>query len=199
MYLPSSNAPCLRPSSRSSGAFTLVELISTIVISSIICGSASMLLWNAAQQRSEIAARAELVDEGAAALEMLVRYFRDITQNECPGNPTPCLNGNAQVTSATPTEMHWGNYGVRQSGSELQMTADNGANWRALSADLSSLQFVYYNRLGQDLQTQVPPGNGPASMRRIVITLTLSRASQTVILRTGIYLRNFMNEVTSDP
>jgi hypothetical protein len=36
-------------------------------------------------------------------------------------------------------------------------------------------------------------------MRRIVLTLTLSRANQTAKIRTGIYLRNFMDEVTSDP
>ncbi|HUN81178.1 MAG TPA: prepilin-type N-terminal cleavage/methylation domain-containing protein [Phycisphaerae bacterium] len=195
----SSSAVSRRRSGRPSRAFTLIEMISTIVISSIVCGSACMLLWNAARQRSEIAARAELVDEGAAALEILVRYFRDITQNECPVNPTPCLNGNAQVTSATSTQVRWGNFGVRQSGSELQMTSDNGANWRTLCADLSSVQMTFFNRLGQDLQTQTAPGNGPTYMRRIVVTLTLSRAGQTVDLRTGTYLRNFMNEVTSDP
>lgn len=174
------------------GAFTLVELISTIVISSIVCGSAATLLWNAAQQRSEIAARGDLVDIGSVALERMVRHLRDITQNECIGNPTPCLNGNAQVSTAGAAQIRWGNYGFRQSGTELQMTTDNAANWYTLASDLSSLQLIYYDRLGATTTTA-------ASIRRITITLTLARANQTVALRTGLYLRNFMNEVTTDP
>jgi hypothetical protein len=169
-----------------------VELVSTIAISSIVCGSAATLLWNAAQQRSEVAARGDLVDIGSVGLERMVRHLRDITQNECSGNPTPCLNGNAQVSTATATQIRWGNYGFRQSGTELQMTSDNATNWYTLASDVTSLQLVYYDRLGAATTTA-------ASMRRISITLTLTRANQTVVLRTGLYLRNFMNEVTTDP
>ena len=187
-----------RRSSRAS-AFTLVEFVSTMVISVIMCGSAGSLLWDSAQQRSEIAARSELIDIGSAALERMVRSLRDITQDECPGGGTPCLNGNAQVSSATATQIRWGSNGIRLSGTEVQLTTNNAANWYTLAADATDLQLIYYNRTGQDLQTLSAPGNAASNMRRVSITLKLGRANQNVTLRTGLYLRNFMNEVTSDP
>ncbi|HUN82649.1 MAG TPA: hypothetical protein VMV81_14185 [Phycisphaerae bacterium] len=179
--------------------FTVMELVVSITVSVIICGAASALLWNAASQQAQVAARADMIDNGSAAMELMVRYLREITQNECPGNPTPCLNGNAQVTTATSTLIQWGSYGFRQNGTTLEMSTDNAASWHRLTTDLSTLQLTYFNRTGQDLSTQSSPGNLPANMRRIVIDLTLSRATQVVHLRTGLFLRNFMNEVNSDP
>lgn len=190
----------IRPSSFSRvSAFTLIELVVSISLSSVICGLAASLLWNASRQQSEISARSELTDGASAALEVMVRYLREIPQNECPGGATPCLNGHAQVTTATATQIRYGNNGFRQNGSNLEMTSNNAVNWYTLAGDVSSLQLTYYNRLGQDLAGLSNPCNDAQNMRRVVLTLTLSRSNQTATVRTGLFLRNFMNEVTSDP
>jgi prepilin-type N-terminal cleavage/methylation domain-containing protein len=180
-------------------AFTLIELIVSMSVSVVVCGIAGSLVWNATKQRSEVAARGELIDMGSTALEMMIRYLREIPQNECEGTPTPCLNGNAQVTTATVNAIRWGDYGFRKSGSNLQMTTNNAVTWRTLATDVTAFSLTYYNRLGQNLITLSSPDDAPQNMRRIVISLTLSRANQTVVLRTGLYLRSFMNEVTLDP
>jgi type II secretory pathway pseudopilin PulG len=180
-------------------AFTLIELVLSISVSTIICGLAGSLLWNASRQQSEVAARSELVDEASVALEVVLRYLREIPQDECPGGPSPCLNGNAQVASATTTEIRFGNNGFRHNGANLEMTIDNATSWHTLAADVSSLQLTYYDRLGQDLAGLSNPCNDPQKMRRIVVTLTMNRASQTATVRTGVFLRNFMDEVASDP
>lgn len=194
-----------RPSARCTHArrlragFTLIELVVSITVSVIICGLAGSLLWNATQQRSEVSARAELIDMGASALEIMTRYLREIPQDECPGNPTPCLAGHAQVTTATSTQIRWGVYGFRKSGTNLEMTTNSGTTWYKLCGDVSSLSLTYYNRVGQNLLMLTSPDDDPQNMRRVTISLTLVRSSQTAKLSTGIFLRNFMNEVTSDP
>ncbi|MBI5762297.1 MAG: prepilin-type N-terminal cleavage/methylation domain-containing protein [Planctomycetes bacterium] len=184
---------------RPRAGFTLIELVVSITVSVIICGLAGSLLWNATQQRSEISARGELIDMGASALEIMTRYLREIPQNECVGNPTPCLAGHAQVTTASSTQIRWGTYGFRKSGTDLEMTTNSGTTWYKLCGDVSSLTLSYYNRTGQNLLSLISPADDPQNMRRITISLTLVRSSQTAKLTTDIYLRNFMNEVTSDP
>ena len=179
--------------------FTLIELVVSISVSVIICGISGSLLWNATQQRSEVSARAELIDLGASAMEIMVRYLKEIPQDECSGNPPPCLAGHAQVTTASATQVRWGTYGFRKSGTNLQMTSNSGTTWYTLCTDVSALAFTYYNRTSQNLLAVASPGDDPQNMRRITISLTLNRTNQTAKLQTGVFLRNFMNEVTSDP
>ncbi len=183
----------------SRAGFTLIELVVSISVSVIICGTSGSLLWNATQQRSEVSARAELIDQGASAMEIMARYLKEIPQNECSGNPTPCLAGHAQVSSASTTQILWGTYGFRKSGSTLQMTSNSGTTWYTLCTDVSALAFTYYNRTSQNLLALASPNDEPQNMRRITISLTLNRTNQTAKLQTGVFLRNFMNEVTSDP
>src|SRR6185436_8770240 len=95
----------------------------------IISGIAGTLVWNAATLRTQGAARGELTNSAAAALELVLRYCREIQQNECPGNPTPCLLGNAQVSTATASDLRFGAYGFRLNGSSLEMTKDTAAHW----------------------------------------------------------------------
>lgn len=180
-------------------AYTLIELIVCIAVGVIISGSAGMILWNASSQRVELSARAELHEIAAAALEKIVRHVREVEQDECPGNPTPCLLGNAQVSTATSTELRFGSNGFRQTGSTIEMTMDNGANWHVLVRDVTSFALAYTNRLGS-VMTSLPLSQAHREdIRQVQITVALTRGGQTANVRTAVYLRNFMNEVMSDP
>lgn len=176
-------------------AFTLVELVVCIATGAIIAGVAGMILFNATHQRSEIAARCQLSDTGGAAMELMLRYLREIQQNECPADPTPCLDGNAQIAAADDDELRFDVYGFRLNGSVLEITRDAGANWHPLSRDVSSLAFTYYESDGSQITSPPLSASEREDIRRIAIDLELARAGQTCRLRCSAYLRNFMNEV----
>jgi|CXWL01.1.fsa_nt_gi prepilin-type N-terminal cleavage/methylation domain-containing protein len=183
--------------------FTLIELVISIAVGSIISGSAAMLLWNATSQRSDAAARGELFDLASTSMEVLVRHLREIPQDECPSGSTPCLNENAQVGYASATEIRFGDFGststkrFRHSGTDLQMSANDGTNWYTVAADVSGLTFEYYNRAGSALSSFPLSLSDREDIRRIKITLNFTRLSQTAKVQTSVFLRSFLNEVMS--
>jgi prepilin-type N-terminal cleavage/methylation domain-containing protein len=177
--------------------FTLIELVISISVGAIISGIAGSLIWNAARQRTEVAARGELVDMGSAALEVMLRYIREIPQNECPGNPTPCLGGRAQISLASATELRFGSNGLRyNAGSRcVEITNNNGTNWWVVASDVGSCAFSYFSRTNAALTAFPLSQDNREGVRRISIDLQFARGTESAHLRTSIYLRNFMNEV----
>ena len=182
--------------------FTLVELVVCIVVGSIISGTAGMLLWTASSQRGDVAARGELADQGAMAMEVMARYVREIEQgDDCPSNPTPCLNGNAQISTASTNQINFGTTGFRHTtGSGMvEMTTNSGATWQPLVKDVSGFSLAYYERTGLGMMPLPLAASDREDVRRVQITLDLARGTQSVKLRTSLYLRSFMDEVTTDP
>jgi len=179
--------------------FTLIELVVAISVGAIVSGTAGMLLWNASNIRAETSARSELTDEASAAMEVMLRYVREIRQDECPGGPTPCLYGNAQVITASATELDFDTDGFRQSGSTLEITNDTGATWHPLVRDVSSLIFTYYDRNNVVLSSLPLSAADRQAIRRVGMRLVLTSGTQSATLQTSIYLRNFMNEVANAP
>lgn len=180
-------------------AFTLIELIVSMTVGVIITGSAGWLIWNATDIRTQVAARVEVADTAATAMECLVRYVREIPQNECPANPTPCLMGRAQVSMATSAELRFESTGFRLIGSQVEMTTDDAVNWHPVARDVSEFSFAFYGRDGSALASFPLSQTDRESVRLVQITLALTRSAETVRLRTAVYLRSFMDEVTTDP
>ena len=180
-------------------AFTLVELVVSITVGVIITGIAATLILNASRQRMEVAARGELIDMGSAAIEVMLRYIREISQDECPLAATPCLNGNAQVTTAADSDLRFDTYGFRLNAGKLEITKNSGTNWHTLATGVTGLAFTYYDRNNAALSPRPLSLANRNAIRRISIQLDLASGSETTRLRTSIFLRNFMNEVTSAP
>ncbi len=185
--------------------FTLIELIVSISVGAIISGTAGLLLMNAARQRGQVAARCELVDMGSAAMEVMLRYIREIRQDENdPQGATPDLQGNAQVSAAEASQLRFDEYGFRLSGSTLEMTSDDGTSWHPLVRDVAVFDIAYFGwTAGVEAPTQLSPlplsAANRADIRRIQLDLQLARGSETAHLRTAIYLRSFMNEAANAP
>lgn len=176
-------------------AFTLIELVISIAIGVIICGSAGSLIWNATIQRTEATARGELVNAASAALELMLRYCREIEQDECPANPTPCLLGNAQVSTATASQVRFGNYGFRLNGANLEITTNNAVNWWPAAKNITTFTLAYFNKTGTGLTSFPLSASDREDIRRIQITVDMTAGNQTAKVRCGLYLRSFMNEV----
>ncbi|MCB9854595.1 MAG: prepilin-type N-terminal cleavage/methylation domain-containing protein [Phycisphaerales bacterium] len=184
---------------RCRSGFTLIELVVSMTIGAIISGAAAMLILNASRNRAETAARAELVDTAGAALETMIHYVRQIPQDECPLAATPCLNGNAQIDAADVSSLEFDSIGFRLSGSTIEMSNDSGSSWHPLLRDTASLTFTYYNRSGVALGTLPLSAGDRADVRRVTIAISVSRGGEALDLRTSVYLRAFLDEVTSDP
>lgn len=181
------------------GGFTLIELVVSMTVGAIISGVAAMMILNASRNRAETAARADLVDTAGAAIETIVRYVRQIPQDECPLMSTPCLNGNAQIDVADASSLDFDTFGFRINGSTIEMSNDSTSSWHPLLRDAASLTFSYYDRSGASLGSLPLSAGDRADVRRITVEIGTSRGGEALNLRTSVYLRAFMNEVTSDP
>jgi len=196
--------PAARRPARARG-FTLIELIVAITVGAIVSGTAGMLILNAAKQRSEVAARSELVDVGSAALECTIRYIREVRQDEnYPAGPAPDLQGNAQVSLADAAELRFDNHGFRLNGTAFEITNDTAATWHTLAEDVSALTFSYYGWTSgveaPNALTSTPlSASDRAAIRRVTVRIDLSRGTETARIQTSIYLRNFLNEVANAP
>ncbi len=185
--------------------FTLIELIVAITVGAIVSGTAGMLILNASKQRSEVAARSELVDVGSAALEGMIRYIREIRQDEnYPPGATPDLQGNAQVSLADAADLRFDNYGFRLSGTALQVTNDTAGTWHTLAEDVSGLVISYYGWStgveAPNALTSTPlSASDRVAIRRVTVRIDLTRGTETARVQTSIYLRKFMNEVANAP
>jgi len=167
----------------------------------IISGTAAMMIWNATRQRAETSVRGELYEQAAAAMDVMSRYLREVPQDECPEEPEPCLHGKAQITVADQAALSFGDIGFRLAGGggTLEMTVDGGGSWQCVTREVAGFAFAYWDRHSNAL-TGMPltPGHRNA-VRQIGVDLVLSRGGQDAHLRTRVYLRNFMDEVKSDP
>ena len=144
----------------------------------------------------------KFLDDGRAEfhrIEVMLRYIREIPQDECPGGPAPCLLGNAQIALASATEIRFGSIGFRyNSGNRrLEMSNDGGTSWPPLVTDVSGLTFSYFNQTAAQLTSFPLPQADREDVRRIVVDLQLARGGESAHLRTSVYLRSFMNEVST--
>lgn len=178
--------------SRDRRGFTLIEMIVSIVVGVIISGVAAMLVGNSAKLRTEVAARAELVDVAARACEQMLRYVREIPQDAG-------LTGQAQISTATATELRFGTNGFRLSSDTLEMTVDSGVSWHPLTRDVSSFAVSYFDSGGTGLSAFPLSQANREAVRVVRINIELTRGVETRAVQTSVYLRSFLNEVTNDP
>ena len=179
--------------------FTLVELVVAITAGAIISGIAGMLIWNATEVRTRVAARGEMIDMGSSAVEVMLRYMREIRQDENPGGPIALLRANAQISVADTATLQFDGFGFRQNGDLLEITTDGGTAWHPLASDVSALIFTYYDRNGVELASLPLSASDRQDVRRIQLRLDLARGPESAGIQTSIYLRNFMNEVDLAP
>lgn len=199
--LPLMTGRCVAAAGARRAAFTLIELIVSISVGAIISGAAAMMIWNATQQRAEVSARSELCEQAAAALESMLRQLREIPQDQCPTEPTPCLEGQAQIALADQAELRFGDVGYRLNAANdsLEMTLDNGDAWYCLTREVQAFAFSYYDRQGNLLSSLPLSSGNRQAVRQVGVDLSLGRGGQDAHVRSRVYLRNFMDEVTSVP
>jgi prepilin-type N-terminal cleavage/methylation domain-containing protein len=167
--------------------FTLIELVIAMSVGGVISFVAATIVLEGSQVMRAASARASLCDNGARAIEMMLRYVREVT-------PTAPLGNTANIATADAADLRFDTYGFRQNGSALEMTEDSGANWHRACDSVTGLTFRYYDTSGTELTALPLSPSDRGSVRQISVELQVSSAGQSIRLRSRVYLREFMHE-----
>ena len=166
-------------------AFTLVEVIATIVIVAVLAAISANLVRSATSGYADAATRAELVNDGSAALERLVTGIRDIPLRASVTPAEPLI---ATITTDSLTVD--GNQGFALSGTNLRLTVAGVT--KTLVGNVSNFQVRAFDQSNAALAVSLS-GDACDPVRRIELTLTLSRNGVSETLRTRVFLRCMMN------
>lgn len=170
--------------------FTLIELVIAMSAASVISLVVGLLLMEGSRTLASSTGRSRLADSSARAMEQMLRYLREVAQDEG-------LTGQAQISTASATDLRFGLYGFRLNGGAIEMTTDGGASWHANCRNVTGLTFKYYGASGSELAALPLSATDRAAVRRISIELAVSSAGESHRVRSGVYLRSFMNDAAS--
>ncbi len=170
--------------SRARRGHTLLELAMVIAITGIIAGIVAPPLLEGMRMQSSLAVRGALLQEGRSTLERLTRELRE-TPYEATAPDTPA------ITAADASAIDCQDQSFRLNGAMLERRAAGGSTWYPLAAHVRAAIFTYYDRDGNALDATPLSAEDRASIRRIGIDLTFGQGSETLRLRTGVFLRYF--------
>jgi prepilin-type N-terminal cleavage/methylation domain-containing protein len=166
--------------------FTLVESVTTIVILGVLGSAASFLIVNAADNYSEAAMVAQLHDEASAALDRIIRELRNIEYDDAATGDAP------NIDSVTATSITWNtDWSLSLSGDQILFT-ENGGTAAPLLDDVSALAIQTYDESNTALGASLS-GASCDPIRRIQVSLTVTRSGQSTSLRTRVFIRSLMS------
>lgn len=160
------------PSRAGRRAFTLVELMGSLVIVGAVAGVCAPVIMAVSEAFTRASEQREALERASFAIERVVRALRD-----APGAP----GGGAGIVAASGTGVTLLDGAVIELvGTTLRMSASGGAQPSPLCQDVSALSLVY---LGADGATDTR--TSPGATRRVEVTLTVNGAA----LRGAVFLR----------
>lgn len=169
---------------RRRGGFTLIEAISTIVILSIVGGVASNIVLASADAYFEASTRGQVHTEISVAMDRIVRELRDIDLDPGAGGVAPNID---DVTAAS---IDWeGDDSLSMNGTDLQLEIDSSR--RTLLTDVTAFAVQAYDEDGAALGATLT-GVQCDPVRRISLTITVTRSGVAETVRTLVFLRSTM-------
>jgi len=164
--------------------FTLIESMATIVILATLSMSASFLIITAVDGYIEAMTRAQLHSELSIAMDRIVRELRQIPLDPNAATPVP------DITLIQSDFISWN----AASAYALSYLAPPDLRLQApamgdLLHDVTAFTIAAYDE--DNALLVLPLGDVPSEVvRRIEITITLTRSGVTESLRTKVYLRS---------
>jgi prepilin-type N-terminal cleavage/methylation domain-containing protein len=178
-----------RPCSNRRAAFTLVEVVATVVILAVIGSLASRTLMTGMNGYLTAATRAQLHSELSMALDRMAREIRKIPIRSSYGAIAP------NIDAVRSDQLDWGTSRLSRAGAQLTFI-DNGASSAVLLSDVTAFSIQTYDESGAALnQTLNNAACDP--IRRIRVQITLQRAGVTETLGTSVFLRCTMEGASS--
>lgn len=175
----------LRQNPRGVAAFTLVEVIATIVVMSIIAGVASRVLFQAFAGLNDASTRATLSTQLATAMERVTGELHSIAIKPASSPATP------DITACTATSLTFNTPAAARtislSGTNLLFSGSAKAS-AIIATNISSLTIQTYDGANTAISAS-PTAAEIATIRRIQVTLVATSGGMTETLRTTVYIR----------
>ena len=163
-------------------AFTLIEAIATMVILSTLGIVSGGMVMSAMQSYSQGSVRAEIHNEASLAMERLVREIRSL-----PAKP----DGNPNISELHPSSMIWTGttHSIALVNNQLLYTQSGTA--RVLLSDVTGFTLRAYGVQNTPLAPTLI-GDACNDIRRISLTISVTRANSTNTIQTRVFLRCMM-------
>jgi type II secretory pathway pseudopilin PulG len=163
-------------------AFTLVELITTMTVVAALGSVVSVVIMSAVDSYSRASTTAQLHSELSITLDRLDQMLQYIPRSASAG---------PDIASVTATSITWStNWSLSLTGTQLQLS-EAGAASTVLLKDVSSLSIQTYDESDSALAASLS-GAACAPIRRIRVTITLTRGGVSETLRTRIFIRSMV-------
>jgi prepilin-type N-terminal cleavage/methylation domain-containing protein len=165
--------------------FSLIELIATIAVLAALGSVASTILMTAMRAYNNTAISAQLHDELSMTMERITRELRKIPLNSSGAASSPL------ITNVTANSINWNNTSsLSVTGTQL-MFVDAGAASRPLQNDVTSFAVQCYDESNAALAASLS-GSACDAIRRIQISITISRYGVSETLRAKVFVRSTM-------
>lgn len=146
---------------------------------------ASSILMAAMNGYTNSAIGAQLQSDASIALDRIIRELRKVPRDSSASSNAPTISSVTASSIAFNT-----NYNLTRSGTTLNFV-DNGAASRPLLQDVSSFAVQSYDESGTALATTLS-GTACNAIRRIQITISLTRYGVSATVRTSLFIRPTM-------
>lgn len=173
---------------RASRAFTLVEVIASIVIIGTLGGLAGSVLVRGIEGYRGVAVQSLLHADVASALDRVDRALREI--------PSLTGDGTPSIKSVTPTSIEWDE---ANGGAKVLLDTDSlligfgGGDGTAILTGMTGMTIQCYDESNAALAATLD-ASGAAAIRRVEFSITASREGLSDTLRTRVFLRCTMQE-----
>lgn len=175
------------PPARSRSAFTLVEAIATIAIVATLSVLSSRLILEGASRFSDATIRVDLHNQASGALDRIVQDLRSM-QKDSGTTVLPSISTGFTATSVTFNDSAGTATTISYNSSTSVVSITQSGVTSTLLSNCSAFSFTYADK---DNAT-VSPGGSRDDIRRITISLTVTRSGVTETLRTKVYIRAMM-------
>jgi prepilin-type N-terminal cleavage/methylation domain-containing protein len=169
---------------RTARGFTLVEAICALTVLSVMGSVSSGLVFTAIRSCRDAAASSQLHEEASVAMEVMMRELRGV---DLTGSGAP------DISAVTPASISYGTSAFSASGGNLTWV-DAGAAGVTLVSGVSAFEVRCYDGTNTELDGTLS-GAGCAAIRRVSVSLTVTRDGVSETVRSRVFLRCFMEGV----
>ena len=166
--------------------FTLVETIAAIVVIGTTGAVSSGLIYSAVNSYRSATTTAQLHSDCSAALDRLSKALWSIPRDTSASVVAP------QISSVTPTSIAWGgNSTLQLQGNNLNLMEAGGAE-NPILQHVSAFTLTCFDQNNAALPASMS-GAATQAIRRIELSVTVTREGVSQTLRTRVFIRCTMS------
>ena len=173
-------------------AFTLIESITTMVVVSILAAFGSTVILNNTEGYFDASMTGQLHAELSVSLDRIVRELRKIELDVAATGVAP------DIDSITASSIAWRDgggdaYSLMLTGSNLMLVV-NGGTANVLLTDVTAFSVSAYDEDNLAMSASLS-GDACDPVRRIAISITLTRRGVIETLGTKVFIRSTMTGI----